>query len=40
MIAYAIIFNIPFILIQKYNQPRLIKLIIKTRSRQNNVAVK
>lgn len=40
MIAYAIIFNIPFIMIQKYNQPRLIKLIIKTRSRQNNVAVK
>ena len=40
MIAYAILFNIPFILIQKYNQPRIKKLIIKTRSRQNNAEVK
>ena len=40
MIAYAILFNIPFILIQKYNQPRITKLIIKTRSRQNNAEVK
>ena len=40
MIAYAILFNIPFILIQKYNQPRIKKLMIKTRSRQNNAEVK
>tara|TARA_B100002019_G_C21220936_1_gene574709 strand:+ start:898 stop:1437 length:540 start_codon:yes stop_codon:yes gene_type:complete len=39
MVAFAIIFNLPFILIQKYNQPRIINLIIKTRSRQNNVAI-
>jgi len=40
MIGYAILFNLPFIWIQKYNQPRMIKLIIKTKARLNSAEVK